>query len=368
MTKNLLTCAFVIGMSTAALANAQSNVTIYGVLDTSVEHLSNVAGGGSVTRMPGLSGSTPSMLGFRGTEDLGSGLKAVFTLESGFGVDSGTLNQGGRFFGRQAFVGLSGDWGSLTLGRQYSMLFWSQIGIDILGPNAYGTSALDSYNPNARADNAIAYRGKFGNLTAGATYSFGRDVVNAGPSPAGTNCAGESATDSSACRQWSAMLRYDTAQWGASLAIDEFRGGPGAFGGLVNSSKSDRRSAAAGWAKVGDLKLGAGLIARQNDGSAATLGKRSNLWYLGAAYPVMPALVIDGQVFRLAYSHSDNKATLFALRATYHLSKRTSVYATTGHIANKGALALSVSGAAIGNGPAAGESQTGVALGLRHVF
>ncbi len=117
---------------------AQTTVTIYGVLDAGVEHLSSVGGSGSLTRMPGLGVSVPSRLGFRGTEDLGGGLKAIFTLESGFGTDSGTLNQGGRFFGRQAFVGLSGDWGSVTLGRQYSMLFWSQLDADILGPNAYG--------------------------------------------------------------------------------------------------------------------------------------------------------------------------------------------------------------------------------------
>ena len=353
-------------------ANAQqapsSSVKLYGTVDAAVEHLTNAgSNGATLTRMPGLTGgSAPSRLGFRGSEDLGGGLRAIFTLEEGFGVDSGALNQGGRAFGRQAFVGISAPWGTITLGRQYSMLFWSQLDADILGPSMFGSGSLDSYLPNARVDNAIAYRGTFSGVTLGATYSPGRDSVNAGPSPSGTNCAGESATDTKACRQWSLLAKYDTAQWGAAVAVDEITGGAGAFAGLTSSSLKDRRSTVAGWAKFGDVKVGAGLIARRNEGSAAT--PRSSLWYLGAAYPVTPQFVVDGEVFKLDYKNSANQATLFALRGTYNLSKRTAVYATAGHIANDGALALSVSNAAAGGGPVAGGSQTGIGVGIRHSF
>lgn len=357
--------AFGMIATACSTVQAQSNITIYGMLDAGVEHLSNVAGSGGLTRMPGLGVSVPSRLGFRGTEDLGGGLKAIFTLESGFGTDSGTLNQGGRFFGRQAFVGLSGEWGSLTLGRQYSMLFWSQLDADILGPNAYGSGSLDSYLPNARADNAIAYRGMLNGLTLGATYSFGRDTVNVS-SPSGTNCAGENAADRSACRQWSAMIKYDTPVWGISAAIDEIRGGAGAFAGLSSSSMKDRRSTVAGWAKYDALKIGAGVIFRSNDAAPAT--RRSNLWYAGASYTVTPALILDSQVFRLDYKNSTNQALLYAVRGTYHLSRRTALFATAGHIANDGTLTLSVSGAAAGSSTVAGGSQTGVAVGMRHSF
>jgi predicted porin len=68
------------------------------------------AAGHGATRVPSLTGSLPSRLGFRGTEDLGNGLAAVFTLESGYNQDVGTLGQGGRLFGRQAWVGLRGNW------------------------------------------------------------------------------------------------------------------------------------------------------------------------------------------------------------------------------------------------------------------
>ncbi|MDH0864428.1 porin [Mitsuaria sp. GD03876] len=354
----------------AAQAQTATNVQIYGLLDVPVEYLNHVgASGASLTRMPGLSGGfAPSRLGFRGTEDLGDGLKAVFTLEMGLGADSGTLNQGGRAWGRQAYVGLQGGWGTISLGRQYSMLFWSQTDADILGPAMFGSGSLDSYLPNARVDNAIAYRGQFSGFTVGATWSPGRDAVNAGPSPSGTNCAGENAADKKACRQWSAMVKYDTPVWGLAAAIDEIRGGAGAFAGLTSSAMTDRRGTVAGWFKTGDWKLAAGVIARRNEGSATT--PKSRLWYAGATWSLLPNWAIDGQVFKLDYQHSANEATLWAVRGTYFLSKRTSVYATAGRIDNDGTLALGVSNAAAaaGSTPVAGGSQTGLGAGIRHSF
>ena len=73
-------------------------------------------------------------------------------------------------------------------------------------------------------------------------------------------------------------------------------------------------------------------------------------------------------MFKLDYKNSANQATLWALRGTYHLSKRTAVYATAGHISNDGTLALSVSNAATGGAPVAGGSQTGIGVGVRHSF
>jgi predicted porin len=362
MKRSLLCLA---AIAATAGAHAQDSTTIYGITDAAVEHLTNT-GGGSLTRMPGLTGSVPSRLGFRGTEDLGGGLRAVYTLEMGIAMDSGTPNQGGRAFGRQSFVGLSSSWGTLSLGRQYSMLFWSQTEADILGPHMFGSGSLDNYLPNARVDNAIAWRGSFSGFTGGFTYSFGRDAVNAGPSPAGTNCPGEDPADSKACRQWSVMAKYDAANWGAAAAVDELRGGPGAFAGLTSSALTDRRSTVAGWTKFGALKLGAGVIARRNEASATT--PRSNLWYLGGSYPVAPKVTLDAEVFKLDYKNSANQATLFTVQGTYHLSKRTAVYATAGHIGNEGTLALSVSNAQAGGAPPAGGSQTGLGMGIRHTF
>lgn len=357
--------ALSIALGLPAIAQAQS-VTLYGVVDTGIEYLNHVGtASNSVVKMANLSGTVPSRWGLRGTEDLGNGLKANFVLESGFAPDSGVSNQGGRLFGRQAWVGLSGNWGQVSLGRQYTMMFWAMLDTDILGPNAYGSSSLDSYLPNARADNAIAYKGKFGGFTVGATYSFGRDSVNAGPSPSGTNCAGENAADKSACREWSAMLGYETNWWGILGAYDSLRGGPGAFGGLTSSELKDDRATLGGYMLVGHAKVGAGILARRN-GALAT--PRSNMYYAGLAYDITPQITLSGEAFYLDYRHSSDRAWLGAVRASYAFSKRTSVYSTLGYINNSGNLALSVDSASTGASPVAGASQLGAMVGIKHTF
>ena len=348
----------------APCAFAQS-VTVFGLVDVAVEHVTRVGASGSgLNRMPSATGSLPSRIGFRGSEDLGDGLSAVFVLEQGFAPDAGTFNQGGRAFGRQANLGFTGSWGSVTLGRQYTMLYWSFLDADILGTNIYGSGSIDSYIPNARTDNSIGYRGTFSGVMVGATFSAGRDAVNAG-NPAATNCPGENA-DSKACREWSALAKYDGSSWGAALAVDEIRGDAGAFAGLTSSALKDRRVSVNAYANLADLRVAAGLIRRDN--GASVLTPRSDLWYVGALYAMTPVLKFDAEVFRLAFKGSADKATLLAARATYSLSKRTAIYATVGHIANGGALALSVSGGAPGSSPVAGAAQSGFAAGLRQSF
>ncbi|QOT80822.1 porin [Cupriavidus basilensis] len=356
--------AFVAAIPVVAAAQ---NVTAYGVVDTGVEYISHIgAAKDNVLRMPNLTGTVPSRWGLRGTEDLGGGMKAIFWLESGFGPDSGASNQGGRLFGRQALVGLSGNWGQVALGRQYTMLFWAMADPDILGPNAFGSGSLDSYLPNTRTDNAISYKGTFGGLTAGATYSFGRDTVNAGPSPSGANCAGENPADQRACREWSAMLKYDTATWSVAAAYDSLRGGPGAFAGLNRSSLTDDRLSINGYVLVNrDTKIGLGWLRRDNRASPAPV---SDMFYGGVTYQVTPAFSVDGEVFNLRYHNSADKAWLFAARGVYAFTKRTSVYGTAGFINNGGNLALSVSNAGTGTNPAPGGSQLGAMVGMKHVF
>jgi predicted porin len=361
--------------ATTAHAQAASGVTMYGIVDVGVEHLDHVAsaGGGSITRMPSNTSLLPSRWGMRGTEDLGGGLKANFTLEAGIAPDQGTANQGGRAMGRQSWVGVSGNWGAVSLGRQYSMLFWSILDSDLIGPAVYGMGSLDAYIPNARVDNSVAYRATFGGLAVGAGYSFGRDAVNAGPSPAGTNCAGESGSDKSACRQWSLYAKYDTPVWGVSLGYDTQNGRTPTsatdlvFGGMNSSSKHDDRLAVGGYFKVASVKIGGGLLRRDNDGDAVK--PRSDLWYVGASYPLTDALTIEGQLLNLGYKNVSNyDSTMVVARAIYNLSKRTAVYTQLGHISNDSLATVSVSGGSPGSNTAPGNSQTGVNFGIRHVF
>lgn len=370
MKRNLIGGAALSALCALAGAQTTSAVTLYGVMDVAVESISNVGPSGiNLVRVPSTTGSLPSRWGMRGSEDLGNGLKAEFVLESGFAPDTGTSGQGGRLFGRQAYVGLSGKWGTFSLGRQYSMLLWSLIDADVIGPMVFGLGSLDSYLPNTRVDNALAWRGTFNGVTLGATYSLGRDTANPTPNnPAATNCGGESATDTMACRAWSMVVKYNQPGWGVAAGIDELRGGAGswAVAGLTSSTLTDRRTTLNGYVKLGAAKVAGGLISRDNQGSATT--PRSDLLFVGVSYPVTPSFTLDAQLAQLKYKDSDNKAQLAVLRGVYSLSKRTAVYAGVGQIGNDGTLAISVSGGAPGSNPAAGASQTGMVAGLRHSF
>jgi general bacterial porin, GBP family len=115
MRKSLMFAASWSAFSAAALA--QSSVSLYGLVDAGITYTNNVKGHSLWQETSGAVNST--RWGLRGTEDLGGGLSAIFTLEGGFSTNNGTLSQGGREFGRQAFVGLADSkFGALTFGRQ----------------------------------------------------------------------------------------------------------------------------------------------------------------------------------------------------------------------------------------------------------
>lgn len=361
-------------IAVAALASfsAYGQVNIYGRIDAGVERvISGGSPGLSVTRIPTLAGSTSSLLGFRTSEDLGGGLKAEAVLEMGFDPGAGTLNQGGRAFGRQSTVGLSGPWGSFLVGRQYSMYAWVMSKTELLGPNIYGVAQLDPYIAGPRADNSISYMGGFGAITVGATYSLGRDA---------SSCSGELAADSKACRNGSWMVKYDGAKWGVAAAQDFQQGGPasttnnGSPAQLpFTSDMRDKRSTVNGYVGVGGATVAAQWIRRTNDAAAASAGltPTSEIWELGASYPITSAFVLAGEVARMNFKGSlnDSGATLVAIRGMYSFSRRTAAYVNVSRLWNEGSANLSVSGGtAAGTTPGAGQWQQGFMIGLRHSF
>lgn len=364
----LLITAVSVGVTGAATAQ---NVQLYGAIDTGIEVVNHAnAEENSVIRMPSVtSGLMPSRWGMRGTEDLGGGLKALFTLESGFGSESGTLNQGARLFGRQAWVALASRWGQFTLGRQYNATLAVLGDAGVMGPAVYGLGSLDSYLSNTRSDNAIGYRGTYGTVAAGAlttvlTYSFGRDVSATG-GPAATNCAGERAGDGKACRQVTAALKYDTQGGGVAIGYDQFRGGPAAAGGLTSSDRSDTRQLVTGYVLLGPVKLAGGWIGRT---TRAAIKSDSDILYVGASYPMTLQLTLDAEVGRLRTSLNDGRSTLATARATYALSKRTAIYGIGGFIDNNPGANLSVSGGQPLTNLPNGVNQLGVMAGMRHLF
>jgi predicted porin len=344
----------------AGAAHAQSSVTLYGIVDTGVEFYNHAAGGGSFVGMSPLTGEVPSRWGLRGVEDLGGGLKAVFNLENGFAPSTGALNYGGRLFGRMANVGLSNQYGTVLLGRQMNMTYYVTGTADVIGPSMHSMANFDPYLANARSDNAIGYMGKFGGVTVGATYSFGRDA--AGPAgPSATNCGGQIAGNFQACKQFTGMLAYDTASFGVAASYDQMRGGPGATAPLTSSADKDTHIIVDGYYRFSSGRVGVGWIHRDVDAPASL---RSDIYFAGVNWVPVPDWSLDAQALHYDI-HNVSNSTLIATRATYLLSKSTSVYALLAYMINsqKGASPVSAGGSVI-----VGENQTGAMLGIQHKF
>lgn len=353
-------CAAAVLIGATGLAWGQSSVTLYGIVDTGVEYYNNAAKGGSFVGMPTLTGEVPSRFGLRGVEDLGNGYKAFFVLENGFAPNNGALNYGGRLFGRQANVGVSSDYGTLTLGRQMNMSMYVLFNADVIGPSIHSMASFDSYLPNARSDNAVGYLGKFHGVTVGGTYSFGRDA--AGPAgPSATNCAGQIPGDAVACRQYTAMVAYDNSWGGAAASYDVMYGGPGASAPLVSSADTDKRVIVDAYVKFANGKVGGGWIRRN---TAAQTHAQSDIFFLGANYYVTPVLWFDAQALRYILREQSN-STLLVGRANYAFSKRTIVYSSVGYMLNSPLAANAVAAAGT---VATGENQLGVMVGIQQRF
>jgi predicted porin len=357
--------------SLAGTAPAWSQgVAIYGSLDMGLEAVSGKLPSTSErdTAIRVSNGMSTPHFGFRGSEDLGGGLKAAFNLEASFAPDNGSFGHGGRAFGRQSWVGLSGPFGTVRLGRQYTMF---RYGFEDANPFGYGNHGLRLLEPrisNPRADNSITYLGKWGPINAGVNYSTGWDAVNGNPAnAAAANCPGE-ATDKKQCREWSLYTEYDAGTWGVATAYERLYGGTSAtFGGLTSPDKTDTRFVlGARMQLTSGTKLAAGWIKRNNEGVAAT--PKSDMYWVQGVVPVGGPWFVDGILAHLKYDNSSNKATLVNLRGRYVLSKRTSLYLSAAHIDNGGTLALSATGSTPAIRPAAGTSQTSVIAGVVHFF
>ena len=360
--RNAIALAFGLSATAGSVALAQSSVQVYGIVDSGLAHITNAdAAGRSVTKVPSLTGSLPSRIGFKGTEDLGNGLQAFFVLENGLGLDTGTAGQGGRLFGRAAHVGVKGAWGALTLGRQNNMTYYAGMKADVMGPNLFSISSIDLYIPNARSDNALGYMGRFGGLVLGATFSVGRDAAASG-GPAATNCGGEVPNNAKACRQYTALAGYESTVWGINASYDRMHGNTGAAGGLTSSANTDVRTTLNGHVMLGATKFGAGLMDRETN--AATGLAESVLYYAGASHPI-GALTVDAQVARRDAKRSNADVTLLVARLTYALSKRTAVYTSIGRMDNDGSSAVALD---VGGTVGVGLAQNGVMLGVRHSF
>jgi predicted porin len=355
------------GTSTWAQEAVGSSVTLYGVIDQGVQYLNNAVVGKTTANVYEMgSGTETSYFGFRGVEDLGGGLRSIFDLQGGFAPNNGTSSQGGRLFGRQAYVGLDGRYGRLTFGRQYTMRFYAVSPINPFGTGAHGLTTLDNGIANARADNSIAYRYHMGGFEAGLDWSFGRDAVDGNPpNAAASNCPGET-TPATECREYSGMLKYEGAHWGVTTAYERNYGGTSAtFGGLTSPKLTDSRFIAGGYVNIRGARFGLGWIRRDDEGISTP---KSNLVWLSGTVPVTPTFYVDGMLAQIKYDASPNKAEVVVLRGQYFLSKSTALYVTADHINNGGKLDDSASTLSPTYAPPVGGAQLSVIAGIRHSF
>lgn len=367
---------FIAAASLAACAGgafAQSSVTIYGIVDTYVES-ARITGRDSMVRVS--NGATAaSRWGFRGTEDLGGGLRAGFVLESGFSPDTGTLLQGGRIFGRQAYVSLlSRQLGELRLGRQHAPMHYSMVSTDI-GGFAVTSPVFAMYQFNldqSRHDNQVSYwTPNIAGFTGVVSLSAGEDAAVA-PGPA-TGWVPQAGTMK---RNVGAMLRYQRGALDASAAFHQ--GGQETAAGDV-----EQRSRHAGvnykWSAV---QVGANLWQHRNELPNASAPHTRGA-AIGVRMPATAALSFVAQVGRVeddgrAYATGAAKAqgntTYLNLGGDYSLSKRTAVYVRYAHVEDDNAGFNGRPTAALqglfgaGNAlPTNGTAST-LALGLRHAF
>jgi len=390
-TRKALSGAAILAACGISSAHA-SSVTLYGLIDYGVNYQSNSGGGRVIGGSSGI--MQGSRWGFKGVEDLGGGLSAIFTLENGFDLGKGTSLQGGNLFGRQAFVGLSSDaYGTLTLGRQYDSLVTfveSRMNSANFGG---GTTAhpgdLDNLNNSKRVNNSVKYTSpKMGGFTVGGVYGFGgqagdfarNQIWSAGVGyeygsfSAGaafmnvrnpnqsyftstpTNVAGANLNNMSSSPVYSGYASAHTYQ--AIAAAGRYTLGPATFG-LVYSNVQFKN--------LGDTSSGSNPL--HLSGTAKFDTAEFNLTYYWTP------LLLSELVY--SYTRGSGVGTIgssrynnVSLSLDYYLSKRTDVYVigstefaggtdSTGKAARATLNALSASSS---------NRQTFVQLGIRHKF
>ncbi len=333
MKKSLLALA-VLG-ACAGAASAQTNVTIYGIMDLALDF----QGGGAAGSATKLSNPFGSRIGFRGTEDLGGGMSANFVLESGITADTGGLSQGGLMYGRQAWVGLKSNAGALTLGRQYSPRFLAIA--QVADPFSVGFSgqAHNLIDPDGvRVNNAIKYTTTtFNGITADVLYGLGE--------VAGDNAAG---------RQVGSSIGYAAGPINVRLAYHNRNGNP-------STIASTRNTMLAGTYDFGVAKLH--LAYSDNDGPAAKGSTDNRDYLIGATVPFGASTVRASYIRKDDRTAANHDANQFAVGYFYALSKRTDVYTVYSHIRNENGATFTVN-----NGSDTGIGNRGVNVGLRHFF
>ncbi len=331
--KNLIAVA---ALATLAVsAQAQSSVTLYGNVDVAVARIQQPFVDGSTTHVWS-SGLTESFFGLKGQEDLGGGLKAIFKLESAIAVDTGAAVGGNtNFFGKNAFVGLAGDFGTVKLGRQESLFKQEAIAFNPLGASVWSTTNLFTSVQDDSWSNTVGYVSP--NLS-GLTLSV-QHSAKEGTKPTATTSYNGGAT--------AVAANYAVGALAVSAVYGDVRTTQG-------ETLSDERSR--GWLLGASYDFGvAKAFAQYGQSKSEDKVAESDspkFFQIGAVVPVTAAGAVH-----VSYGQAKDdgwKDQSFTVAYNHNLSKRTGVYAAVNYAKEK-----------VGTDS---DSGTSFGVGLRHAF
>jgi predicted porin len=372
----------------ATTAHAQSSVTLYGLLDEGIAYIHNSASGetNASTQFKLSSGNSyGSRWGLKGTEDLGSGLAAIFQLESGYSVSTGASGQGGLLFGRKAVVGLSSaSYGTVTLGRQYDPVvdLVQALTQDAYFGGTFGTPGdLDNYDNSLRVNSSVKYVSPIlSGFQVEALYGFG--------GVAGATGSGQTYSFGAAYSGGALSLAagYLFAN-GGSTAVDGVRTWTSTSGSLFNtvinsgfaSAKSLSSVRAAAQYVTGPFTLGAAYSYTQYAADSLSTFTQTAKFNNGSAFVnyrvTVPLLLGVGYNYTALSGPASAHYNQINLGADYALSKRTSLYALAGYQKSSGQT-LSATGELIQANASVGDfgvssgtnSQAIVVAGIRAKF
>ncbi|CAN7776375.1 porin [Cupriavidus necator] len=359
-------------------AQAQTTVTLYGVVDASIEYVNNYSATGA-TAVPGAAESRVALLsgaqagsrwGIRGVEELGKGYNAFFVLENGFTLDDGKASLGGRLFGRQAFLGVGSHYGKLSFGRQYVSMFEALANFQVAAYQPLYEPVVAQNGRFFREDNTVKYSGTFGGLNAVAHWSFGVDTT-------ALATTGEVPGRIRDGAGWGVGSNYTAGPFGIGVGFDQVMPAttPGADG------KNQRAAIAASYAVTPNLRFVAGYRWGQSKNPAGMVILRDDYYWIGGSYRVTQAWQVTAGYYYDNVKQVTNPVTNALLGNianpwqvqvinNYYLSKRTNLYLTTAYAKNASLnFDTSVGGLGTGYYLGAGKnSMFGAALGIRHVF
>ncbi|WP_153132555.1 porin [Dechloromonas hortensis] len=379
MQKKIIALAVAGLASTAAFA--QSNVTIYGSVDAGYAYrwdAENKTTGQHSRSSLDTGASAGNRLGFKGVEDLGNGLKAVFLLEQGFSFDGGNSGnaQGGRTYGRQAYVGLTGGFGTAIAGRLYTPYWTLTSGTDPFAAGTVGQmrnvfssgAGLDGLLDPARVDNAVAYVSpSFGGFDVTVAYANAVSLSDA----ANQENAGDNSKNNTV---YALLAKYSAGPVMAGFNVHRI-----AVGSTIanTTAKSVDNYTLAGTFDAKVVKLHAMAQYNVVDSSAVQGDFTGSNYMLGATVPLgkfaLKTSVTYSDFNGDANSSLKGTATQYAFGADYALSKRTNLYSAYSLIDSSSARAATIMGMndAQGNGGVAATGnpfQQGIQVGVRHQF